>query len=166
MARTKMSAFYGLLALTVAVVGSSAPQSAETASLLAAARTDGYERYLPSQMGHLGEQGKNKVVNMHGCETRLRMTPMGEGRARLHLLSPFFGMKAVDVRNYMLEHFGTSKAYVDCNATLDPRWTAVTRVEYIDMVDSFAHHITLHGPGWTVTPPPGRKIGDTLEKIF
>ena len=127
-----MSVFYGLLALTVAVVGSSAPQSAETVSLLAAARTDGYkrerERYLPSQTGHLGEQGKNKVVNMHGCETRIRMTPMGEGRARIHLLSPFFGMKAVDVRNYMLGRFGTLKAYVNCDATLDLRWTAVTRV--------------------------------------
>ena len=55
---------------------------------------------------------------------------------------------------------------MDCNATLDQKWTAVTRVAYIDMVDSFAHHITLHGPGWTVTPLPGRKIGDTLEKIF
>jgi len=45
--------------------------AAARATMLAAARADGYERYLPSQMGHLGEQGKNKVVNMHGCETRL-----------------------------------------------------------------------------------------------
>ena len=127
-ARAKKRAAYGLLALTVAVVGSSAPQSAETVSLLAAARTDGSARYLPRQKGQL-HLGRAQIVNLHGCETRLRTTPMGAGRARIHLLSPFFGMKAVDVRNYMLEHFGTLKAYVNCDVTLDPRWTAVTRMQ-------------------------------------
>ena len=105
-ARTKKRAAYGLLALAVAVkMASSAPsQGAETVSLLAAARTDGSARYLPRQKGQL-HLGRAQIVNLHGCETRLRTTPMGAGRARIHLLSPFFGMKAVDVRDYMLEHF-------------------------------------------------------------
>ena len=41
---------------------------------------------------------------------------MGEGRARIHLLSPFFGMKAGDVR-------------MDTGATLDDLREAVTTLE-------------------------------------
>ena len=158
-ARAKTRAAYGLLALVAVKVASSAPsQGAETVSLLAAARTDGSARYLPSQKGQL-HLGRAQIVNLHGCETRLRTTPMGAGRARIHLLSPFFGMKAVDVRDYMLEHFGTLKAYVNCDVTLDPRWTAVTRIAYGGMVD--AHHVVLYGPGWAVTPTVGRNVGET-----
>ena len=124
-ARAKKRAAYGLLALVAVKVASSAPSPSVEAA-----------RYLPSQKGQL-QHGRAQIVNLHGCETRLRTTPMGEGRARIHLLSPFFGMKAVDVRNYMLGRFGTLKAYVNCDATLDPRWTSVTRVAYGGMV-----HIT------------------------
>ena len=79
-ARAKQRAAYGLLGLAVAVkVASSAPsQGAETVSLLAAARTDGSARYLPRQKGQL-HLGRAQIVNLHGCETRLRTTPMGAG---------------------------------------------------------------------------------------
>ena len=74
-ARAKKRAAYGLLALVAVKVASSAPSPSVEAA-----------RYLPSQKGQL-HQGKAQIVNLHGCETRLRTTPMGEGRARLHLLS-------------------------------------------------------------------------------
>ena len=75
-ARAKKRAAYGLLALVAVKVASSAPsQGAETVSLLAAARTDGSARYLPRQKGQL-HLGRAQIVNLHGCETRLRTTPM------------------------------------------------------------------------------------------
>ena len=83
-ARAKKRAAYGLLALVaVNVVSSALSQGADTVSWLAAARTEGSARYLPSQKGQL-HQGRAQIVHLHGCETRLRTTPINctyDGRA-------------------------------------------------------------------------------------